>query len=62
MDMNRLFQFGVLTALLLAMLCIPVVGAQEEATADPVAETDTAAGETPTEEEIAETADTQDAI
>lgn len=66
--MNRLFQFGVLTALLLAMLSIPEVGAQEEAAADPVAETDTVettdaeAAETSTEEEIAETADTEDAM
>jgi hypothetical protein len=68
MGMNRLFQFGVLTALLLAMLSIPEVGAQEEAAADPVAETDTVettdaeAAETSTEEEIAETADTEDAM
>ena len=59
--MNRLFQFGVLTAVLLAMLSVPVlVGAQEEAAADPVAETETSevpGAEDPTEDEIAETAD-----
>ena len=64
--MNRLFQFGVLTAVLLAMLSVPVlVGAQEEAAADPVAETETSevpGAEDPTEDEIAETADTEDAM
>lgn len=58
--MRRLFQFGMLTALLLALFSAPTVWGQEEAAAEPAAESETVEAaeadgdDSPTAEEIAE--------
>ena len=56
--MSRLFQKGMLTALLLAMFSAPAVWAQDEAVGEPAAETETVEAATP--EEVGATGEEQE--
>lgn len=58
--MSRLFQKGMLTALLLAMFSAPAVWAQDEAVGEPAAETETVEAATP--EEVGATGEEQESL